>query len=430
MAGTAVVQSGDYELEIDTGFLQDAFILDSATAGILNNSTYVLNGTTNFASVLDGCDNVKIKRGRQDIGDQFSAGTMVFEMLDTTGIFNPFDESSPYWDSTTEQPGLAPMRKVRFARNDINKDKEYLYTGFIVNFDYNFALGGIDTVTVYCADDFYLLSQTYMDEFNVSEELSSARVTAVLDLPEVNFPPGQRDIATGTQTLGGSAAFTIENGTSVQAYLAAINQAEQGRLFMARNGDLTFDARLGNTLSASVADFHDDGTNIPYSGVGISFQADQVVNRASVTILGSNNPQVADDVASQAQYFIQNQSITNSLLHDDTAALSLANYLLEPQPIARYTSVQTQFVSLTNAQRDQVAIIDIGQTITIEKTFQTSAGPSELAQELAIEGIEHSISMSYGHSIALFTSPTVIVYQLILDDPVFGIINDNDIVLG
>ena len=430
MAGTAVVQSGDYELEIDTGFVQDAFILDSATAGILNNSTYVLDGTTNFASVLDGCDSVKIKRGRQDIGDQFSAGTMVFEMLDTTGIFNPFDESSPYWDSTTEQPGLAPMRKVRFARYDINNVKEYLYTGFIVNFDYNFALGGIDTVTVYCADDFYLLSQTYMDEFNVSEELSSARVTAVLDLPEVNFPPGQRDIATGTQTLGGDAAFTIENGTSVQAYLAAINQAEQGRLFMARNGDLTFDARLGNTLSASVADFHDDGTNIPYSGVGISFQADQVVNRASVTILGSSNPQVADDAASQAQYFIQNQSITNSLLFDDAAALSLANYLLEPQPIARYTSVQTQFVSLTNAQRDQVAIIDIGQTITIEKTFQTSSGPSQLAQELAIEGIEHSISMSYGHSIALFTSPTVIVYELILDDPVFGIIAPSDNVLG
>ena len=430
MAGTAVVQSGDYELEIDTGFVQDAFILDSATQGILNGTTYVLDGTTNFASVLDGCDSVKIKRGRQDIGDQFSAGTMVFEMLDTTGIFNPFDESSPYWDSTTEQPGLAPMRKVRFARYDTNNIKEYLFTGFIVNYDYNFALGGIDTVTVYCADDFYLLAQTYMDEFNVSEELSSARVTAVLDLPEVNFPPGQRDIATGTQTLGGSAAFTIENGTSVQAYLAAINQAEQGRLFMARNGDLTFDARLGNTLSASVADFHDDGTEIPYSGVGISFQADQVCNRASVTILGSNNPQVADDAASQAQYFIQNQSITNSLLFDDAAALSLANYLLEPQPIARYTSVQTQFVSLTNAQRDQVAIIDIGQTITIEKTFQTSSGPSQLAQELAIEGIEHSISMSYGHSIALFTSPTVIVYELILDDAVFGIIAPSDNVLG
>jgi len=430
MAGTAVVQSGNYELEIDTGFLQDAFTLDSATMGILDGTQFVLNGTTNFASVLNGCDNVTIKRGRQDIGDQFSAGTMAFTMLDTTGVFNPFNEDSPYWDATTEQPGLAPMRKVRFARYDTNNVKQYLFKGFVVNYDYNFALGGIDTVTVYCSDDFYLLSQTYMAEFNVSEQLSSARITAVLNLPEVDFPIAQRAISTGTQTLGGSAAFTVDNGTSVQAYLAQINQAEQGRLFMSRDGNLTFQPRIGNTLSGSVADFHDDGTNIPYSGVGISFQADQVCNRASVTIRGSNNPQVADDAASQTLYFIQTQSITESLLHDNTAALSLANYLLEPEPIARYTSVETAFMSLTGLQRDQVAIIDIGQTITIEHTFTTGATTSELAQELAIEGVEHTISLSQGHSIALFTSPTVIVYELILDDAVFGIIAPSDNVLG
>jgi hypothetical protein len=100
----------------------------------------------------------------------------------------------------------------------------------------------------------------------------------VLDLPEVAFPIGQRAISTGTQTLGGAAAFTVDNGTSVQAYLAAINQAEQGRLFMSR--DRRFDIPTKNrkhAFSGSVADFHDDGTNIPYSGVGISFQADQVV---------------------------------------------------------------------------------------------------------------------------------------------------------
>jgi hypothetical protein len=430
MAGTAVVQSGNYELEIDTGFIQDAFTLDSATMGLLDGTQFVLDGTTNFATVLEGCGNVTIKRGRQDIGDQFSAGTMSFVMLDTTGVFNPFNEDSPYWDATTEQPGLAPMRKVRFARYDALNVKEYLFKGFIVNFDYNFALGGIDTVTVYCADDFYLLAQTYMAEFNVSEELSSVRVTAVLDLPEVAFPIGQRAISTGTQTLGGAAAFTVDNGTSVQAYLAAINQAEQGRLFMSRDGDLTFQPRIGNTLSGSVADFHDDGTNIPYSGVGISFQADQVVNRASVTIRGSNNPQVAEDAASQALYFIQTQSITESLLHSDGAAETLAEYLLEPEPVARYTSVKTAFMSLTDPQRDQVAIIDIGQTITVEHTFTTGVTTSELAQELAIEGIEHTISLSQGHSITLFTSPTVVVYQLILDDLVYGVIAPSDNVLG
>ena len=35
MAGVAVVGSGNYSLEIDTGFVQDAFILDDAVAGAM-----------------------------------------------------------------------------------------------------------------------------------------------------------------------------------------------------------------------------------------------------------------------------------------------------------------------------------------------------------------------------------------------------------
>jgi len=427
MAGTAVVGAGNYTLEIDTGFIQDAFILDDAIAGVLNNTTYVLNGTTNFADVTDGIDSIMVKRGRRDQGDQFSAGTMSFNMLDTTGIFNPFDTLSPYYDPTTAQPGLAPMRKVQLARyNDINV-KEYLFKGYIVNFNYNFALGGLDTVTVYCADDFYLLAQTYLAEFNVSEELSSTRLTAILDRPEVAFPAGQRNISTGTQTLGGAAAFTIAEATNVLEYCNQINTAEQGRLFMARDGDLTFEPRIGATLSGSVADFHDDGTNIPYDAVGISFEADQVVNRAAVAILGNTTQQVADDAASQAKYFIQTTSITGSLLHNDTAALALANYLLEPEPEARYTSLGTNLNKLTTAQRDAVAIIDIGDTITIEKTFASGAGTTELAQELAVEGVEHTITVSNGHSVMYFTSPTVVVYELILNDAVFGIINADNV---
>ena len=427
MAGAAVVGAGNYSLEIDTGELVDAFILDDAVQGVLNNTTYVLDGTTNFADVIEGINVINVRRGRRDVGDQFSAGTMSFTMLDTDGLFNPFDTLSPYYDTTSSQPGLAPMRKVRLARySDLNV-KEYLFNGYIVNYDYNFALGGLDTVTVYCADDFYLLAQTYMAEFNVSEQLSSARLTAVLDLPEVDFPIGQRNISTGTQTLGGASAFTIAEGTNTLDYCNQINIAEQGRLFMARDGDLTFQPRIGNTLSQPVADFHDDGTNIPYDQVGITFEADQVVNRAAVAILGNTTQQVADDAASQAKYFIQTTSITGSLLHDDTAALALANYLLEPEPEARYTAVGTNLNKLSTAQRDAVAVIDIGDTITIEKTFTSGATTTELAQELSVEGVEHTITVSGGHSVMYFTAPTVIVYELILNDPVFGIIDSTNV---
>jgi hypothetical protein len=426
MAGTAIVGAGNYSLEIDTGFIQDAFTLDDAVQGVLDNTTYVLDGTTNFADVTTGINSISVKRGRRDQGDQFSAGTMVLNMLDTTGIFNPFDSLSPYFDPSTAQPGLAPMRKVRLARYSATNVKEYLFNGYIVNFDYNFALGGLDTVTVYCADDFYLLAQTYMDEFNVSEELSNVRLSAVLDLPEVDFPIAQRDIDTGTQTLGGASAFTVPAGTNVLEYCTRINTAEQGRLFMSRDGDLTFQPRIGNTLSQPVVSFHDDGTNILFDSLGISFEADQVINRAAVAIAGGNQ-QIADDAASQAKYFIQTTSITDSLLHNDTAALALANYLLSPEPEARYTAVGTNLNKLTTAQRDTIAIVDIGDTITIEKSFASGSGTTQLAQELSVEGIEHTITVNNGHSVMYFTAPTTIVYELILDDPTYGIIDSTNV---
>jgi len=423
MAGVAVVGSGNYELFIDTGFIQDGFTLDDTTAGVLDNTQYVLDGTTNFAAVLDGCINVRVKRGREDIGDQFGAGTMSFTLSDTSGIFNPFDENSPYFDPSEAQPGLAPMRKVELVRYDSTNAAEYLFKGYVINYNYNFGLGILDTVTVFCADDFYLLSQTFLDEYNVSEELTNVRLEAVLDLPEINFPAAARNISIGTQTLGGAAAFTVAQGTNALSYCSQINDAEQGRLFMSRDGDLTFQPRIGNTLSASVADFHDDGTNIKYNALGITFEADQVINRAVVQILGSNNPQTAEDLASQAKYFIQTTSITNSLLHNDTAAANLADYLLEGEPEARYTSVGTSFNMLTTAQRDALAVVDIGDTITIEKTFTSGVGTTELAQELSVEGIEHVLDLSSGHKVLYFTAPTTIVYELVLDDAIYGILD-------
>jgi hypothetical protein len=427
MAAT-IVQSGSYDLQIATGFLVDAFTLDDPLRGVLDSPDYVLDGSTEFASVIDGATGISVFRGRRDIGDQFTAGTMSFDLNDTFagGIFNPFDTQSPYYDTAEAVPGLAPMRKVVLSR-----EGEELFNGYIVDYSYNFNLGGLDTVSVACADDFYLLSQTYMDEFNVSEELANVRIEAVLDLPEVNAfqLPGQRNLETSTILLGGAAAYTVPNGTSVAAYMAKINESVQGRIFCSRDGVFTFQDRVGDTLSASAADFHDDGTAIPYDNVGISFEANQVINRASVTHAGASSPEIAEDLTSQATYFIQTTAISDALVHNDAAALDLANYLLVGQPEARYTNVSTLFASLTDAQRDTVAVLEIGNTVTIEKSFTSGVTITSLAQELAIEGIQHQIDLSTGHRITLFTSPTTLVFELILDDLVYGTI-DTENVLG
>ena len=390
------------------------------------DSDYVLDGTTEFVSVMTGCIGIKVKRGRRDIGDQFSAGTMSFTLNDTLagGVFNPFDTDSPYYDTAQSKPGLAPMREVNLIRYDTSDLAQYLFKGYVVNYDYNFALGGIDTVTVFCSDQFYLLAQTYLDEFNPSAELSGARIETVLDLPEVDFPLADRDIATGTVELGHDAAYTVPAGTNVLQYISQINStAEFGRLFISAEGKLTFQNRVGNTLSASVADFRDDGTNIPYNGVGISFEADAVINRAVVTGLDGKTA-TAEDLASIATYFIQTNSITNSLLHIQGEIDTAASYLLNGEPEARYTSVETDFLMLTTAQRDTVASIEIGNTVTVEKTFPSGTGTSELAQELSVEGIEHTISVASGHSIILSTAPTTIVFELILDNATYGTLDE------
>jgi hypothetical protein len=140
---------------------------------------------------------------------------------------------------------------------------------------------------------------------------------------------------------------------------------------MSRTGNLTFQPRIGNTLSGSVADFHDDGTQIPYQGVDISFQADQVKNRASVVHAGSSTAQVAEDLASQAKYLIQTISITNSLISDDAGALTLAQYLIVTKPAARFNYLDTKLASMTTAQKDSVALVDVGDTITIQKQVKT-----------------------------------------------------------
>ena len=417
----AVIDSGTYKLEIDTGWDSSSFVLDSATKGILDDPTYPLGPTTEYADVTNGVLNVHIFRGRKDIGDQFTAGTMSFTLNDqiSYGAFNPFNTDSPTYDPANNQPGIAPMRRVRFYRYDALNVAESLFQGYIVSYDYQFSLDNNDTVSVGCIDLQYTLSQTELDEWNVSEELSSARVVNMLALPEVNAfqGVGQQSIETGVATLGGSAPFTVSQGTNVNGYLTNILDAEQGRAFVDRSGVFTFQRRLGATLAGATVEFGDnDPSHTPYDSVSINFGADKVVNRASVTHLGSTSTQTAEDTASQAEYLIQSVSYNDSLVHDNASALTLAEYLLQPQPSAVLTSVSTPFQTLSEAERDTVAIVEIGDTISIEKTIQTSeTTTSVIAQESFVEGVEHSITYASPHRVTFYTTPTT-VYQLFILD--------------
>ena len=414
-----VIQSGNYTLELDTGWLINAFTLGDSTKGVLGNTSFVLGGDNQYADITDYCRTINYRRGRQSDSDQFGAGTMSFVLDDDLagGILSPYDQSSPYYDPNNNEPGLAPLRKIRLYR-----DSTPIFVGVVLNYNLDFAIGARTLVNVTCADDFYKLSQAYIDAYNPSEELSNIRVEAILDLPEINLFTGigQRSIQTSTQTLGGSNQYNVEQGTNALSYIQALQQAEAGRCYMSAGGVFTWQKRIGFTLSAPVIEFSDhDDTKTQYTDVNIDFDATDVINRATVTTL-AGSPQTAEDAASIAKYFVQGKNISGSVLHNDTAALNLAEYLLFPNPEPRYTQVTTNLALLTDTQRATVVTADIGATISIDKTLNGT--PSSLLAELSIEGVEGQIDFATGHTITFWTAPTDVRFQFIIGDGLYGVI--------
>lgn len=407
----AVVNGGNYLVELDTGFPSAGFTLDSATLGVLDVDT--LDNGTSFGDVTQYTEQFSIRRGRQNKTDQFPTGTATLVFNDSLSgqNLNPFNTSSPYYNNVDNLPGLAPLRQMRISRNG-----QFLFKGRIQTYDTQYVLGGQDTVTVTCADDMFVLAQTELAEFTPAIETSSARVSTVLARPEVSYLGTTNITAAPVATLG---AYIVANGTKTIEYLNNIRLAEAGRLFCNRENTLTFQPRVDvNTSGPVVASFDDTGTGLAYNDLVINFQSTDVINRTSITRTGGVT-QVATDAASIAYYYTQSVTNTDSLLSTDAQALTLANYLLTPNPEPLYTSVQTYFGSLSDPDKDIAAVIDIGDVIEISATESFGT----VAQTSFVEGVEIQVNTQTGQTMRFYTSPAELVYDFLLDDAIFGILD-------
>jgi hypothetical protein len=158
--------------------------------------------------------------------------------------------------------------------------------------------------------------------------------------------------------------------------------------------------------------------------VFVDFTVESVLNRVTVERTGGT-AQTDTDAASIVLYFTQAETITGSLLSTDAQALTLAGYLLAGEPEPRFSGVETFFGSLTSGQQVAVAGVDIGDTIETTRTF-TTGSPLSVTEELSVEGIHHRIDLR-GETVTFYTAPTDLVYELLLDDPVFGLLDSDNV---
>lgn len=401
---------------MELGFPVNPFTLDSATLGVLDDD--YLDGTLLGDDVSPYTKSVTINRGRQDQLANFSAGNATITLLNNDRRFDPTNQASPYWDSTLGQSGVTPRRKVT-----VTLGGQTLFVGRITDIDLSYATGkntDISDVVISAADDFVLLANAFTEaDLTPSSELSGARLNYLLALPEVAYG-GATDVDTGTAVLG---AYQIDANTNALTYAQAIAEAEQGFFFVARDGTLTFTDRVTAAFATSVGAFtDDDGTGIKYQELSVIYGQEFLYNKVVATREGGT-PQTADDATSQSEYGISTLSLTNLLLENDAAAQTLANTLLNlyAEPAFRFEDMAILVSSLTSGQRTTCNQLELGDTITVERNYQTGS-PSTVTKYQTIERLRHTITPS-AHRLEIAMSDAYIIYPFTLNDPTYGVLD-------
>jgi hypothetical protein len=397
------------------GFTVREFTLNSSQL----NGDDVLDGTLEGLDIAPYVQSLTINRGRSDQFSSFRAGTCTIVLNNNDRRFDPINESSPYWNPLTNSSGVTPRRRV-----EIRSGSTALFTGRIMDIDieYDFDLS---TCTIIATDDFTLLANAYTGaDITPSAELSGSRVSAILDLPEVNYPSTTRSIDTGISTLG---AYQISSNTNAAGYLQRVAEAEQGLFFVRADGVLRFSDRVTSAFASPVATFSDTGTNIPYQRLATIYGQEFLYNRVQTTTeVGTT--QTADDTASQTEFGVSTLALTDLLLSSDTAAQTLANKLLSlyKQPEYRFDDLQVLASALSDADRTLVMGLEMGSVITVTRTFPTGT-PASVSDDYAIERITHQIRPDR-HIVTFGLYVADLVEPFTLNDPVLGVLDDNNAV--
>jgi hypothetical protein len=304
------------------------FLLNDAFYGVLDTAGRGTLGGLAFADLTNLVESVNITRGRNRQLDQFNAGTATVSFDNATRILDPLNTASIYY------PFVLPRCPIIILANGIP-----IYTGLITDWNLNYDIANQDMMYAACSDQFTVLANQALNAVTPAQELSSTRINTILNLPEILYQ-GPRDITTGSSTLG---AFAIEQDTNCLDYLQQVTTSEQGYLYIAGDGTLTFKGRTSVLNPVADATFTYDGTGIPYQTLLNEF-GDELLYNYIVTESPAGAAQTTSDADSIALYQTQ-QYVESDLLNSTTSEVAgLANICL--------ANTETLFYGLTGFQHN------------------------------------------------------------------------------
>jgi hypothetical protein len=232
-------------------------------------------------------------------------------------------------------------------------------------------------------------------------ETTTARAGRILDA--VGWPSAWRDLTTEPYGTCTSPPF---NGAQAINLLRDVERTEQGRLFAAKDGDITLQHRYfttgetrGNTIQAT---FSDDGSDVTFSASGYDQDVDDVLNAVTVSLVSGASSESTNST-SITTYGRKSDTI-NTLLPNLDLALNMAQgvVLQRKDVLTRIRPVEPS-IDQTAANWATVLGLEIGDRVRLEMT--PSRTGSQLQQSATVEGI--SIEAHLSHTRAAFEAAPI-----------------------
>jgi len=383
--------------------ISEGFILDDLIAGVLDNIVYTLGGEA-YADITSSMIELSLARGKSRDLDRFSSGSLSVSLNNQARLFDPNYASGTYYGQ------IVPRRKIRVTTDGVRQ-----FTGIIDDWNFDYDPGGRSKAEIVATDDFTLLArQAY--SATATPELTGARVSAVLDSPGVLFPIGARNLSAGVSELG---ADTFD-GNALE-YLQKVETSEQGSLFIAKNGDLTFlDRNDATPRSSGLLTFADDGTGIPYTSVGVNYGTELLIN--AVTVTSDAGSSTAENSRSQTVYGVISEDL-ESLVDSTEQLTNLADFIVSKygDPEYRFETISMNLDTMGAGDKADVLGIELGDIVLIKFTPNGVGDP--ILQYGEVIKLDHEAEQ-IRHDVTIGIAALDWTF-LVLDDAVFGTMGNN-----
>jgi len=387
------------------------FTLDDSLKGRLDNTDFTLAGFA-YYDITDYVTGIQLNRGKSDDIANISAGDFVVELNNRTRAFDPEYLDSPFVGN------ILPKRLVRYSVNGIRQ-----YQGVLDDWNLVYTPDGDAVASFAASDGFVYLNNQTLGAGTATVQTSGARINAILDDPFVQWPASERNIETGTTTLG---ANVVSDGQGALSYLQQVEQSELGLFFISKDGKATFKSRNYAPSTSGIPQFTDDGSGIPYQNLKIVYGSEDLVNEVDSTSVITNTQTLTVDVASQEEYGIFNQTFPDLLLNTneqvaDFNATLLAKYA---QPVYRFSELEVRLNSLSLADQNKVLALELGDFVQV--IFTPSNLPPAINKFAQVIRANSSVDISGEHIVTLGLNTLNFTY-LILDDTIFGKLDEGSL---